>query len=480
MNTPLIGWQSTDPVPEDYYFNDYLHVKNGRLYLADLDLAALYEEGGHGLGPVSSPLELVYLPIIKDKIAQLQAVFDKAISATGYGGAFHYAYASKANAAEEVIRTTLAAGAHHEMSSNIDVNIAKLMIAQGLLQPDKMVIANGFKAAGSAYAENLLRLKKKHDNLIPVLEDLSEISPFLGAGVPFEVGLRYKSYSPSAEEIAEGTADSRFGFSRQDLWKAADYISAAPNLSLKMLHVMVGGQITDVEAFIGRLRPGMVLYAQLKRRFPTLSIFNFGGGVPVPLTLDFAFDYDAFATQMLQAMQAVCAEYQVAVPDIMGEMGRYTTAEHGAHLFQIVTAKENNSPTPWYILNGSVMSSFPDVWALGELFIVLPLNHLDQPFQRVQLGGITCDSDDIYPPKKSTAALYLPVETEGLHIGFFGIGAYQEMLGGARGSKHCVLPEADELVVQSYDAENGRFQFRTIHGQSTAEVLANLGYHVEG
>ena len=178
-------------------------------------------------------------------------------------------------------------------------------------------------------------------------------------------------------------------------------------------------------------------------------------------------------------MQAVCAEYQVAVPDIMGEMGRYTTAEHGAHLFQIVTAKENNSPTPWYILNGSVMSSFPDVWALGELFIVLPLNHLDQPFQQVQLGGITCDSDDIYPPKKNPATLYLPVETEGLHIGFFGIGAYQEMLGGARGSKHCVLPEADELVVQGYDAESGRFQFRIIPGQNTAEVLANLGYHVE-
>lgn len=479
MTTPIIGWQSTDPVPEDYYFNDYLHVKNGRLHLADLDLAALYDQDGYGLGRVSSPLELVYLPIIKHKIAQLQAVFDQAIATTGYAGAFHYAYASKANAAEEVIRTTLAAGAHHEMSSNIDVNIAKLMIAQGLLQPDKMIIANGFKAAGSPYAENLLRLKKKHDNLIPVLEDLSEISPFLGAGVPFEVGLRYKSYSPSAEEIAEGTADSRFGFSRQDLWKAADYISAAPNLSLKMLHVMVGGQITDVEAFIGRLRPGMVLYAQLKRRFPTLSIFNFGGGVPVQLTLDFAFDYDEFATKLLQAMQAVCTEYQVAVPDIMGEMGRYTTAEHGAHLFQIITAKENNSPTPWYIINGSVMSSFPDVWALGELFIVLPLNHLDQPFQQVQLGGITCDSDDIYPPKKSTAKLYLPVETEGLHIGFFGIGAYQEMLGGARGSKHCVLPEADELVVQSYDAESGRFQFRIIAGQSTAEVLANLGYYTE-
>ena len=93
------------------------------------------------------------------------------------------------------------------------------------------------------------------------------------------------------------------------------------------------------------------------------------------------------------------------------------------------------------------MSSFPDSWALGEHFVVLPLNHLDKPFQRVQLGGITCDSDDVYPPKSSDSPLYLPVETRDLYIGFFSIGAYQEMLGGVRGSKHCVLPEANELIV---------------------------------
>jgi arginine decarboxylase len=157
-------------------------------------------------------------------------------------------------------------------------------------------------------------------------------------------------------------------------------------------------------------------------------------------------------------------------------MGRYTTAEHGAHLFKIVSVKENGSPLPWYLIDGSVMSAFPDTWALGEHFIVLPLNHLDKPFRRVQLGGMTCDSDDVYPPKPSRSALYLPVETNDLYIGFFGVGAYQEMLGGVRGSKHCSLPEAYELIIDRRD--DGRYQFEVMPGQTTADVMRNLGYVV--
>jgi arginine decarboxylase len=161
----------------------------------------------------------------------------------------------------------------------------------------------------------------------------------------------------------------------------------------------------------------------------------------------------------------------------MGEFGRYTTAEHGAHVFKVILVKDNDSALPWYIIDGSVMSSFPDAWALSEHFIVLPLNHLDKPFQQVQLGGVTCDSDDVYPPKPSKSPLYLPVETDDLHVGFFSIGAYQEMLGGVKGSKHCVLPEAQEVIIDRDAA--GNLTFELLNGQNSADVMRNLGYRVD-
>ncbi len=465
---PVVGWEKKTPVPDGHQFNRYLSVQNGRLQLDGLDLTDLLADG--------SPLEIIYLPIIRQQISKMEQTFAATIEELDYNGRFYYTYASKANAAEEVIRTTLAAGAHHEMSSTVDVDIAKIMIQRKLLTPERLIICNGFKGAGSHYAANILQLRQLHQNVIPVIEDLGELSPLISSGHTFDVGLRMKSYGHHRTEAEMSAANSRFGLDFDGIWKAADYISAAPNLTLKLYHNMVGSQLINIDDFISWLQPGMEMFARLRQRFPELHIFNFGGGMPVAMTLDFEFDYRAFATALLTALQKTCRKYNVPVPDVMGEFGRYTTSEHGAHLFKIITVKENSSKLPWYIIDGSIMSSFPDSWALGEHFIVLPLNNLDKPFQRVQLGGLTCDSDDVYPPKPSKSPLYLPVDTEELYIGFFSIGAYQEMLGGVRGSKHCVLPEAQELVIDK--DENGRFQLQTINGQTEDEVLRNLGYHV--
>ena len=475
---PTSGWESETPVPDGHRFNSYLQVKDGELMLEDLNLLQVIKNGPHIEGleeTLPSPLEIVYLPLIRRQIGRMNGIFSEAIAEVGYGGRFLYAYASKANAAEEVIRTTLSAGAHHEMSSTVDVSIARIMIRRGLLPPERLIICNGFKTAGTDYARNIIRLREEHQQVIPVLEDLSELAPLISSGKSFNVGLRQKTYGPNLTTEEMEATNSRFGLNLDGIWKAADYIAAAPNLNLRLYHAMVGSQITDKDAFVDYLRPGMEVYARLRQRYPTVEIFDFGGGMPVALTLDFNFNTQAFAVRLLQTMQEVCERYGVPVPDIMGEFGRYTTAEHGAHLFKIVTVKENGSNLPWYIIDGSIMSSFPDSWCLGEHFICLPLNHLNQPFQRVQLGGITCDSDDVYPPKKSHSPLFLPVDTEGLTIGFFGIGAYQEMLGGVRGSKHCVLPEANELLVDRDADEN--LQFSIIRGQTNQDVLRNLGYH---
>jgi arginine decarboxylase len=473
----VIGWEETIPVPEGYEFNDYLQAQNGRLLIDGLDLAQLLQDYGNDQGfgqTLPSPLEVVYLPLIRRQIARMQDYFAQAKDQTAYDGRFLYAYASKANAAEEVVRTTLDAGAHHEMSSTVDVDIARIMIARGLLTPERLLICNGFKTPGSPYMDNIIRIKDDHENIIPVLEEFGELAPLIQSGKAFDVGIRQKTYGKNRTAEAMEAVNSRFGLNTEQVWKMAGYIEAAPKLQLRLYHAMVGSQMPDEASFVDYLRPGMEVYAQLRQRYPSLDIFDFGGGMPAAMTRDFEFDYLDFAVRLLAALQETCARYGVPVPDVMGEFGRYTTAAHGAHLFQVLTVKDNGSDLPWYVIDGSIMTSFPDSWALGEHFICLPLNHLDKAFQQVQLGGITCDSDDVYPPKKSQSKLFLPVETAGLTIGFFGIGAYQEMLGGVRGSKHCVLPEANELLVDR-DAD-GSLQFSIIRGQTNVDVLENLGY----
>ncbi len=477
-----IGWQSPAPVPHGHRFNHFLKVGGGRLLAHGLDLAALFEPGpspGRGLPgeAMPSPLEIAFLPNIRAQVEAMDRCFRKAIDEVGYPARFHFAFASKANTAEEIVRSTLAAGAHHEMSSDVDVDIARRMIRAGLLPEDRLVIANGFKGPGSAYARNLVRLQAQHPGVIPVLEDAAELEALTGSGLDFEFGIRLRR---PRDESGVGDRDSRFGIDGSEARRLAARIDETPGSRFVLLHAMFGSANSDEKAFVDALEPGLDLYALLGRSHTHLRLFDFGGGVPGRTTLDHGFDYDRFARLLLQRALARCTAHGTKPPALVGEFGRYTVSEHAAHLFRVITVKENGSELPWYLVNGSIMTSFPDTWALGEHFICLPLNHLDRPFRRARLGGITCDRDDVYPPRGSSVPLFLPdldatdLRETPLHLGFFSVGAYQEMLGGVRGSKHCVLPEATEILIDD-DGEGG-FRCDVLPGHTTEDVLHNLGY----
>jgi arginine decarboxylase len=89
-----------------------------------------------------------------------------------------------------------------------------------------------------------------------------------------------------------------------------------------------------------------------------------------------------------------------------------------------------------YFCNFSLFQSLPDVWAIDQIFPVLPLHRLDEaPRRRVVLQDITCDSDgriDRYVDGEGLETS-LPAhairEGEPYLLGFFLVGAYQEILG---------------------------------------------------
>ena len=480
--TRRIGWQSPTPVPDGHRFNRFLRTSSGRLQAHGLELAAFFEPdrspaSGLPAEAMPSPLEIAFLPNIRAQVAAMDHCFRHAIDHLGYPAPFHFAFASKANTAEEIVRSTLTAGAHHEMSSDVDVEIARRMIRAGLLPEDRLVLANGFKGPGSAYARNLLELGHEHPRVVPILEDASELRGFVDSGVRFEVGIRIRK---PQEASGAGDRDSRFGVDADEAERLAAQIDKASGTRFVLLHAMFGSARATPEEFVAALEPALDLYARLGRRHPQLRFFDFGGGVPGRTTLDDSFDYDRFARRLLETAVERCEAHGAKPPELIGEFGRYTVSEHAAHLFQVITVKENGAALPWYLVNGSIMTSFPDTWALGEHFICLPLNHLDRPFRRVRLGGVTCDRDDVYPPRGSAVPLFLPDMTatdmaeRPLHVGFFSVGAYQEMLGGVRGSKHCVLPEATELLIDR--DENGVLTCELLPGHTTEDVLRNLGY----
>jgi arginine decarboxylase len=379
--------------------------------------------------------------------------------------------------AEEVIRNALRGGAHYETSSSYDIDIARLLWRRGLLPDDRLIINNGFKIA--SYADNIKALRREgYANILPVFDGPAEIDAFADFDLPLLVGLRQRIDKGVTNRAQLDGVESRFGMGLAELLAQAGRIAALPHLSLKLYHAMLGSQLDDEETFVKSLLFAVECYCTLKEAHPSLEYFDFGGGVPVPYSLDFDFDYAGFARLLLAGVRDVCARRGVPEPTIVGEFGRYTTAEHGAHLFRVLEEKPTaRGDARWYIVDSSLMVALPDSWGIGQKFIVLPLNGYDRPPSQVWLGGLTCDSDDVYREAGEPGYLTLPELHPGddLYLGFFGTGAYQEMLSGVRGVHHCLLPEAKELIVER-DPRIGKETRRVMTGQSSEAVLAALGY----
>ncbi|MCB1842434.1 MAG: arginine decarboxylase, partial [Halioglobus sp.] len=89
-----------------------------------------------------------------------------------------------------------------------------------------------------------------------------------------------------------------------------------------------------------------------------------------------------------------------------------------------------------YFVNLSVFQSMPDVWALEQVFPILPLERLnEQPDRRAVLEDLTCDSDgriDRYVDDEgveNALAVHRLRAGERYCLAVFLVGAYQETLG---------------------------------------------------
>lgn len=127
-----------------------------------------------------------------------------------------------------------------------------------------------------------------------------------------------------------------------------------------------------------------------------------------------------------------------------------------------------------YLVNFSLFQSLPDFWGLAQSFPIMPLTHLDKkPTRSASLWDITCDSDgEIAYSKSNPLFLHdVDIEKENYFLGFFLVGAYQEVLG----MKHNLFPHPTEAVIEIDD--KGYEIKDIIEAQSVLDTLEDLDYN---
>ncbi|WP_275315170.1 arginine decarboxylase [Tenacibaculum bernardetii] len=442
-------------------------TEKNNLFFHDIDMMELVKQYG-------APLKFTYLPKISENINNAKNWFAKAIKKHQYNGSYNYSYCTKSSHFKYVLDEALKNDIHIETSSAFDIDIVKALKKSGKLSNDAYVLCNGFKR--DKYIENIVSLiDGGHKNCIPIIDNYEELDLLLNeTKSKFKVGIRIAS----EEEPKFEFYTSRLGIGYKNIVSFYEReIAKNPQVELKMLHFFINTGIRDNAYYWNELLKCLTVYIKLKKVCPTLNSLNIGGGFPIKNSLAFDYDYEYMVDEIINQIKAACDEAEVEVPNIFTEFGSFTVGEAGGAVYEVLYQKKQNDREKWNMINSSFITTLPDSWAINKRFIMLPVNKWNHRYERVLLGGLTCDSDDYYNSEQHVNGIYLPIyEKENpLYVGFFNTGAYQETIGGFGGLQHCLIP-APKHVLISKDEEGNIVTKLFKDQQKSEEFLSILGY----
>jgi arginine decarboxylase len=421
-----------------------------------------------------TPLKISYLPKITSQILKAKRLFNVAMAKVDYQGDYHYCYCTKSSHFSFVLEEAIKNDIHLETSSAFDIPIIENLVERNLFSKNQFIICNGFKRP--QYIEFIVNMiNNGFSNIIPVLDNLFELEKYENEiKHKTKIGIRIAS----EEEPQFDFYTSRLGIRYNDIVPYyQEKIRKNPKFELKMLHFFINTGIKDTAYYWNELHKSVTVYCDLKKICPELTSLNIGGGFPIKNSLAYNYDYEYMAEEIIAQIKSICERNEVPEPDVFTEFGSFTVGESGAVLFSIIDQKRQNDREVWNMIDSSFMNTLPDTWAINQKFILLAINNWEVEYERVFLGGLTCDSEDYYNAEEHSNAVYLPKfnDKEPQYIGLFHTGAYQEAIGGYGGIQHCLIPAPKHVLIDK--DENGEIFTKLFSKeQSYKSMLKILGY----
>lgn len=461
----------SDLIDQTFVFpQDEFMVEDGELTFHDINMMDIINQYG-------TPLKITYLPKISSQIQRAKRMFNVAIAKADYKGTYNYSYCTKSSHFEFVMREALKNDIHLETSSAFDLNLIEALETEGLVDREHYIICNGFKK--QAYIDNIAAFANNGwHNIIPVLDNKRELDCLDEAvSETVSIGIRIASEEGPTSEFYT----SRLGIRYSDIVPFyLNKIKGNKKFNMKMLHFFINTGIRDNAYYWNELAKCVGVYCDLKAVCPELDSLNIGGGLPIKNSLAMEFDYEYMAEEIILQIKTICNSRGIPEPNIFSEFGSFTVGESGATIFQVLDSKQQNDREQWYMIDSSFMVTLPDTWGIKQRFILLPINKWNETYQRVFLGGLTCDGMDYYNADAHANAIFLPNKDAGnpeepLYIGFFHTGAYQESISGYGGIQHCLQPAPKHIIIDK--DENGDYTTKLFSKEQTYKsMLKILGY----
>lgn len=554
-------------------------VARPRADAPEIDLALLAEElVSNG---VQLPVLVRFGDLLRRRIEELVATFDRARAEYGYAAPYRLIYPIKVNQERHVVREIVRAGPERiglEAGSK-----PELLAVLGLARQGSVVVVNGYKdreflrlaLTGQLMGYRIYIVVEKAHELELLLEEAERMN------VEPQVGLRIRLANAAAGKWSQsGGEKSKFGLTASELITAVELLRTRGRLGwLRLLHVHLGSQVANIHDIQRGLAETARWYVETRALGAPVEVVDIGGGLGVDYEgshsrSDCSVNYSLaqYAEVVVRTFAETAASAGQPAPTIISESGRALTAYHAVMLTNVVSTEQTpdtrpeapagNAPTPlrdlwsayeyaaegnpqevhadaayWlnelqsmfrlglltlpqraqaeaiYValcrrvlarlkpsrptdwefhdqlverladrmfINLSIFQSLPDIWAIGQVFPIVPVARLgEMPARRAILHDLTCDSDgriDRYVTGEGLETT-LPVHSwngTACVFGIFLVGAYQEILGDMHnlfGDTHAVNVEVGphgHRIRDTRDGDNAERMLRYVHIQQGA------------
>jgi arginine decarboxylase len=463
----------TDLIEQSYQFpQEGFDLNNEHLTFHGVSIKYLIEKYG-------TPFKLIYLPSIGDQIQKARNLFNQAIEKYNYQRNYHFCYCTKCNHFYHVVNEAMKHQVNLETSSSFDIDLIMKFYREGKLDEKCIILHNGYKT--DEYLRKILELNALgFENSVIILDSTNELQRIEAISSTSTQKIKIGLRMAINEEAQSAYHTSRLGIPQKEMLDFfQNRIKGNETFELKMLHFFVDSGIKDTLYYWGEFQRALSVYIEMKKESSTLTSFNLGGGFPIRNHLGFEYDYEYIINEIVSNIKEACTQEGVEEPHIFTEFGKYTVGESSAIIFEVLEQKQQNDTEAWYIINNSLMNTIPDAWSIHEKFILLPINKWGSGYQRVNIGGISCDHSDYYNSEDFNQEILLPKypkeDKEPLYLGFFHTGAYQDAISGYGGIKHCLIPSPKHVIIDR-DENGNLIDYVYREEQSVEEMFKILGY----
>ncbi len=361
---------------------NYLEVKDGRLYFDGADVTAVAKEYG-------TPLFLFSKNKLVENINAFIDAFDK------YYPEGVVQYAGKAFCCKEIYRIIKPMGLQSDV-----VSIGEMYTA----------ISSGFEASKIYFHGNNKTVDDISyamqqdigcfvaDNMIE-LELLADMSAAAKKKINVMLRIKPEVDAHTHEYIQTGKLDSKFGLALTggEADRAFNYVVAAPYLNLLGVHCHIGSQIFETEPFI--LAAIRLLEFANEMRDKTgyaISELNLGGGFGIRYTGDDSpKPQEEYIKLLSKAIKDFCDKNKFPLPKLIIEPGRSIVGDTCMTLYTVGGIKEIEGVRSYVSIDGG-MADNPRFALYQSVYDFRIANHASSPADYIcTVAGRCCESGDL-------------------------------------------------------------------------------------